>query len=60
MYNCIICTEDRVKLTNGTPSFIFQILAVPSVDDETKNSESKLQERRQQPNISPCCLLNKV
>lgn len=37
-------TADRVKLTNGTPSSIFHILAEPSVDVETKNSESKLQE----------------
>lgn len=37
-------TEDLLKLTSGAPSSIFHILAEPSVDVETKNSESKLQE----------------
>jgi hypothetical protein len=44
----IFSSADRVKLTNGTPSSIFHILAEPSVDVETKNSESKLQEEKQQ------------
>ena len=38
-------TADLVKFTSGTPSSIFHILAEPSVDVETKNSESKLQEK---------------
>lgn len=32
-------------MTSGVPSSIFHILADPSVDVETKNSESKLQEK---------------
>lgn len=35
-------TEDLVKLISGALSLIFHILAEPSVDVETKNSESKL------------------
>lgn len=35
-------TELRVKKVHGTPSSVFHILAEPSVDDETKYSESKL------------------
>lgn len=35
-------TAVRVNEASGTPSAIFHILAEPSVDVETKNSESKL------------------
>ena len=40
------CTEDLVKLISGAPSSMFHILAEPSMDDETKNFESKLHENR--------------
>lgn len=39
------CTEDLVKLISGAPSSMFHILAEPSMDDETKNFESKLHEK---------------
>lgn len=38
-------TAVRVKETSGTPSFIFHILAEPSVNVDTKNSESKLMDK---------------
>ena len=38
-------TRDFVKLISGDPSLIFHILAEPSMDVETKNSESKLHEK---------------
>jgi hypothetical protein len=45
-YNKIsYCTEALVKLVSGDPSSMFHILAEPSVDDETKNFESKLHEK---------------
>ena len=38
-------TRDFVKLISGDPSLIFHILAEPSMDVKTKNSESKLHEK---------------
>lgn len=61
MLNLIKHTELRVKVVKGTPSSVFHILAVPSVDVEAKNSESRLVYDKQKrlrnsesrPNISP-------
>lgn len=36
-------TGFRVKVVTGNPSSVFQTLATPSVDVETKNSESRLE-----------------
>lgn len=35
-------TGCRVRVVTGTPSLVFHILAIPSVDVDAKNSESKL------------------
>ena len=36
----------RVNVVKGKPSSVFHILAEPSVDVETKNSESRLESER--------------
>lgn len=39
-----IFTALRFKVATGTPSLTFQTLAEPSVEVETKNSESRLKD----------------